>query len=261
MNGNSPPSLSVKLAVRTQLVAMVERAAVALELTELEAVLQDEAKKQRKTHRTVKKADESVMHEADGPLLDGANELEFEVVQLFPGVTGRWPALADWCSRASTLIAGTGALTADWRSVRLPHWLPLTRNANSLEARCTAYVILASERSLAHCRAAARAIEQLDPFVAGTLCRAHLENLAHVIHLRRKIDVALGEPSRDIDALDRITREALFSSPDGIPGPNPGGYSLGVGRLVDAISCDFGDHFCEDYQLLSALTHPVNLIT
>lgn len=211
--------------------------------------------------RIARRGIETEMREARDTSTDGSGQTEFEVVQLFPKVAVRWPALADWCSRASTNVAGIGALTAEWRSRKLAPWLPLTRNVNSLEARCAAYVILASERSLAHCRAAAGAIEQLDPFVAGTLCRAHMENLAHLLRVRGTIEVALNRSPRDIEALDRITREALFSGPDGIPGPNPGGYSIGVGRLVEAARRMLGDHFREDYQLLSALAHPVGLIT
>jgi hypothetical protein len=87
-----------------------------------------------------------------------------------------------------------------------------------------------------------------------------MENVSHVMHVRRKIQVALAGRSPDVEALDRVTREALFSSPDGIPGPNPGGYSVSVGRLLNAAKVVLGDHFQQDYQLLSALAHPVGLI-
>ncbi|MGH3627135.1 MAG: hypothetical protein ACRDRL_06805 [Sciscionella sp.] len=87
-----------------------------------------------------------------------------------------------------------------------------------------------------------------------------LEIVGHILWMRSEMDVALQGDTPDIPRLDRATRQGLFSAPKDLGGdPGIGGFPMPTGRLVQAGKQIFGDHFHDDYTLLSALVHPVGL--
>jgi hypothetical protein len=183
-----------------------------------------------------------------------------EVVDLLPNTKERWPSLIERADEASTNIAGTKKLIFRWRRDLLPMSLPISEHHRSLSARLMWFAILICERSFDLCCGVVEALEGQRPFSAASTARAEVEIVGQAVGLEKEITGLLSQPEPDVRQLDRVTRQALFSTPRSLGGPGAGGFPDAVGRLVAAGQREFGDHFEDDYGFLSALAHPVALV-
>lgn len=183
-----------------------------------------------------------------------------DVIDLLPKTKERWPSLTERANEASTNIAGTKGLVDRWRRELLPTSLPIPEHGRSLSARLVWFAVLICERSLDLCCGVVEALENQRPFSAAAIARAETEVVGQTLGLTKEITELLSRQDPDARHLDRLTRQALFSTPRNLEGPGAGGFPDAVGRLVAAGQLEFGDHFKEDYDFLSALAHPVALV-
>lgn len=163
------------------------------------------------------------------------------------------PELNHFMDEAEMSTGAMDALADMWRRNTIDDKLPLAGRPLSLHVRCAMFATLATLRSVDLTEGLARELESDALFPAASIARSSLELVGLTASARQRIPEAAAEPT-DVRHLHVVTFRYLLGSRQlsnvGLP------THFSIPDLVGAAKEQLGDHFGEDYGLLSDVSHP-----
>lgn len=168
-----------------------------------------------------------------------------------------YPQFVHFIDVAEMSAPAMEALAGKWRGESIVPALPLQRRPLSLHVRCAIFAVLATFRGVELTEGLARELEADALFPAATIARAELELVGLTARARQLLPQAAAEPL-DPMRLHRATFRLLFGSRQ-LAGPGLA-RNFPTSELINAGKQQLGDHFGEDYGLLSEIAHPNSLV-
>jgi hypothetical protein len=172
---------------------------------------------------------------------------------LFPRTRERFAdaALRDLIDEAERAVPSMRAASKYRLEKGVNPLLPIQPAGQTLVLRCAVFAVAITERGVQLSEGIAREVEADALFPAAAIARSQLELIGLSSLVRQRVE----ELASDVDALAEFTLRMLFASRS-----LPGAAHFAISDLVNAAKRQLGEHFGDDYGLLSELAHPNAMI-
>jgi hypothetical protein len=182
----------------------------------------------------------------------GTGDPTIHAEALFEITRRRYPLLEELVNEAEMVVPALRALARQWWRQHVEPLLPVQPTGQTLLLRVGLFAVLATERAVQLAEAIAREVEADSLFGSAAVARSQLETIGLTIYAYEELQRIVSDPG----ALEPLTARLLLSSRS-LPTQD---RHFATRDLIAAAKNQLGDHFGNDYGLLSDLVHPNALL-